>query len=64
MFFVEVGNNSTTLTYILYSAKGSLSHRLQMGSNTGLEAKCITLKLRRPSSLDCLGQILKILIRF
>ena len=40
----------------LYLAKDSLSHRQrQMGSNMGLEANCITLKLP-PKQLSCLNQ--------
>ena len=35
-----------TLSYLLYLAKGSLSHRKrQTGSNAGQEANCITLRL-------------------
>ena len=46
-FFVEVADYSITHNSLLflYSAKGSLSHRQQTGSNAGLEANCITLRI-------------------
>ena len=57
--FVALADSLQPITlcyYLLYSAKGSLSHgRQHMDSNAGLEANCITLRLP-PRPLGCLDQ--------